>query len=345
MVAYKVMARPTTPKSLRALTVLLVAVVPALAAPDSFQPPDKLVLKGGKTVEGLILRNTTDAVLLQKKFEEVSYPKSEIVRIIDNANSDSIFTDVFKKGELPPWRVLVSDLRSNDSVRSFVEIPATVIDRGDFRNVPYRSFRINYDTELNIYGDPEHPAALEVGVYGPRARFEKLRRLLRSFLAGYLTTREEISKLYHLGLEEGVATAGDLTLEITPQNAPDSYGAWWISLYNKKKLAQARLTDKEYARLVVPENTVVDKNGRIIDNGWTKGQVGQSKKKDADGRVLLRGFYRDKDGVFRLIVDDVPQSARAETGATSSFGILSLVPASLESLRLPLPYLHPKSAE
>ncbi len=344
MVAYKVMARPTILNSLRALVLSLAAAATATAA-DSFKAPDSLVLKGGRTVQGLILKNSRDAVLLQEKLEEVSYPKSEIVRIIDNTNGDSIFTGIFGKGKLPSWRVIASDLRSNDAVRSFVEIPATVIDKGEFNNVPYKSFRVNFDIELNIYGDPEDPAGLEVGVYGPRAKFEKLRRLLRSYLVGYLTTRDEISKIYSLGLQEGLATSGDLTIEVTPPTAPDAYGAWWISLYTKKELAKVRLSDKEYSQLVLPEDQVVDKNGRLVNNGWTDGQVDKARKKDPNAQVLLRGFYRDKDGVFRLMVDEVPATARKKTGATSPLDMMSFVPTSLESLRLPLPYLHPKVAE
>ncbi|MFZ4682528.1 MAG: hypothetical protein ACOYMS_08505, partial [Terrimicrobiaceae bacterium] len=316
MVAYKVMARTTIFISLRAVVLCLAATAAASAADLTFKAPDSLVLKGGKTVHGLILKNSRDVVLLQERLEEVSYPKSEIVRIIDNANGDSIFTGSFAKGKLPPWRVISSDLRSNDAVRSFVEIPATIIDNGEFKNVPYKSFRVNHDIELNIYGDPEDPAALEVGIFGKRAKLERLRRLLRSYLAGYLTTRDEISKIYSLGLEEGLTTSGDLTIEVTPTTAPDAYGAWWISLYNKKELAKVRLTDKEYASLVVPEEKVVDKSGRLIDNGWSEGQVGKAMKKDPNARVLLRGFYRDKDGVFRLMVDQVPLAAREKMGAT-----------------------------
>jgi hypothetical protein len=345
MVAYKVMARPTIPNSLCALAVLLSAAVAAPAADETFKAPDSLVLKNGKKVNGLILRNTKDAVLLQEKIGEISYPKSEIVRIIDNTNSESIFTENFAKGKLPPWRVIASDMRSNDAVRSFVEIPATVIDSGEFRNVPYKSFRVNQDIEVNIYGDPEDPAALEVGIYGRRAKLDRLRRLLRSYMAGYLTTRDEISKLYNLPLDGGVATSGNLTLEITPPNAPDSYGAWWLTVYNKKALGKVRMSDKEYARLVIPEDQVVGKNGLVRDNGWSPAQLEKTKKKDPNGQVLLRGFYRDKNGVFRLMVDEVPQQARQKTGESSPLDMVSFVPTSLESLRLPLPYLHPKPAE
>ena len=102
------------------------------AADDSFRPPDSLVLKDGTVVRGLIIKNTRDSVLIQQKFEEVNYPKSRIVRINDNADTNALYTDLNRKGKLPSWRVIANDLRTHDAVKSLVEIPATVIDVGDF---------------------------------------------------------------------------------------------------------------------------------------------------------------------------------------------------------------------
>lgn len=45
-----------------------------------------------------------------------------------------------------------------------VQIPATVIDKGVLRNVPYKSYRAG-DYEVNVYGDPDQPARVEIGVY------------------------------------------------------------------------------------------------------------------------------------------------------------------------------------
>lgn len=305
------MADSTIPNSFpRTLfSLFLFAVLgTSFAADDSFKQPDSLILKNGKVVKGLIIKNSKDAVLMQEKTEEMSYPKSEIIRINDNANGDILYTDINRKGDLPSWRVIVNDLRTNDAVKSLEEIPATLIDNGEFKNVPYISFRVNQEIELNIYGDPEDPAGIEMGVYGWKSGVPKLRKMLRGYLAGFLTTRQEISTLYSLNLRGGIADAGDLTIEITPRNAPDAYGAWWISLYYKKELAQVRLNDAEYAKLTRPFDEVMDKRGHVIDNGWTDSQMSQSQRVDENGRVLLRGFYRDENGVFRLITDPVPKA-------------------------------------
>jgi hypothetical protein len=282
----------------------LTALPPARGQDDSFKAPDSLVLKNGTVVRGLIIRNAWDAVLIQEEFEEKRYPKSEIVRIRDDANTGAMFTGVNRKGDLPAWRVIANDLRTHDEIKSLVEIPATLIDTGELKNVPYMSFRANDDIELNIYGDPNNPAGFEIGIYGARSGNAKLRQEIRGFLAGFLSTRDEIAALYSLSLNGGIKTVGNLTVEITPRTAPDAYGAWWISLYDKKALAAQKLDSAEYARLTRPMNQVVDKKGRVIAGDWTHDEMGLSKRLRETGRsaqVMLRGFFRDKNGDFRLI--------------------------------------------
>ena len=132
-------------------------------------------------------------------------------------------------------------------------------------------------------------------------------------MAGFLTTRAEIAALYGLSFQGGIKDAGPLTVEITPRDAPDAYGAWWISLYNRKQLAEVRLDDAEYAKLVRPFSEVIDKKGRVIANGWTDDQADLSAKLQDLGnsaKVLLRGFYRDKNGDFRLITDKTVTPSR-----------------------------------
>jgi hypothetical protein len=288
-----------------ALFVLGLALVaaPLRAMDDTNKTPDALVLKDGRTVRGLIIRNSRDAVLLQEKTGEVSYPKSAIVRILDEANTGTENTKINRRGRLPSWQTIANDLRSHDEIRSVREIPPTLIDQGEFANVPYMSFRVNGDIELDIYGDPRDPAGVEMGIYGSRSGDRALRNLLRSYLAGYLTSREEIAAIYAIPFTGGIRQAGDVTIEITPKTAPDAYGAWWISLYNKNLLAAARVSPKKYATLVRPENEVVDKNGRVIWNDWGRGRMSWSQRVDAMGRsaqVVIQGFFRDKDGNFQL---------------------------------------------
>ena len=296
-------------------SILLIALnLPAglRAADDPDRSPDTLHLLDGKVVHGLIIKNSSDSVLIQQENGELDIPKSKIVRIIDNADRNVLYTGMNRKGQLPSWRVIANDLRTHDAVKSLVEIPATVIEVADFRNVPYKSFRVNEEVELNIYGDPENPAGVELGIYGPRSADKKLRKLLRAYLAGFLTTREEIAALYSLGLRKGKTQVGNIVIEITPANAFDAYGAWWVSLYNPTALDQVRLSDAEYKRLVRPFDEVIGKKGRVISGGWSRKEAERSRKVRAEGssaRVIMKGFYRDDNGVFRLITEPDGQTS------------------------------------
>lgn len=289
-------------RALLLLTGTALLAAPLLAQDDRFKAPDTIVLKDGRTVKGLIIKNSADAVLLQEEFGEKSYPKSEIVRIRDEADIEILFTDVHRKGDLPSWRVIANDLRTHDEIKSLVEIPATTITAGVFKNVPYKSFRVNRDIELNIYGDPNDPSGIELGIYGWKKSSTKLRSMLRSYLAGFLTTRQEIAALYGLNLKSSLATAGDITFEVTPPDAEDAYGAWWISLFNQKDLDALRLSDAEYAALTTPADQVIDRRGRVKAHGWSRDELDLSARiQDEHSPVLVRGFFRDKNGDFRLV--------------------------------------------
>jgi len=291
------------------LAVMVFAAAAVLAQEDSFKAPDSLVLKDGRTVRGLIIKNTVDSVTLQEEFKETTYPKSEIVRIRDEADIGVLFTDINRRGDLPPWRVIANDLRLHDEIRSFEEIPATAVTVGEFRNVPYKSFRVNQDIELNIYGDPNDPCGIELGIYGSRKNHARLQSVLRAYLAGFLTSRQELAALYSLNFKKSKATAGNMTFEVTPPDAEDAFNAWWLSIYNMKDMEAIRMTDTDYAKLTKPADQVIDKRGRVRSKDWTAADLDLTWRKHTAGQqapILPRGFYRDKNGDFRLLETSAP---------------------------------------
>ena len=278
----------------------------ARAANDLFHAPDSIVLKDGRTINGLIIKNSVNSVLMQEEFGERAYPKSEIIRVLDEPDTATYFTELISKGTLPSWRVIANDLRTHDRIKSVVEIPAAAVEVGTFRNIPCLSFLVNRDVELNIYGDPNHPAGVELGIYGSRKYNEKLQKILRAYFAGFLGSREEVAALYKIGLTKGKATAGTLSFEITP---PDAEGAWWVSLYNLKTLDDVRLPKAKYDALTRPPGEIMGRGGRIIAKGWTENDLKETvrlKSLRGTKNVLQRGFYRDKNGDFKLLAAKTP---------------------------------------
>jgi hypothetical protein len=266
--------------------------------------PDTIVLRDGTEVKGIIVRSVRGNVTIQTPTGEETYDRERVSRVHDVPGESGYILEIERKGDLPPWRTLVNDLRHSDGVTSLEQIPATVVDSGEFKNVPYLSFRVNGSIELNIFGDPEDPAGIELGIYGAKRGSSKLRRLCREFLVSYLNARTEIQAVYQLNENGGVRDAGDMTIEYTPPDAPDAYGAWWISAYNKKHLAEVRLDDTEYAKLTRPVDAVINDKGQVRESAWTDADTAQSMhmQRNADGEHLfVRGFYRDKNGDFRVI--------------------------------------------
>lgn len=265
--------------------------------------PDRLEMEDGRSIQGLILQNTTTDVLLQTEKGEVRYPKSDIRRIHDAPDDDVLFAEIANAGELPSWRAMVHDLRTHDRIKSFEMIPATAIDNGFLRNIPYLSFRVNEKAEFNIYGDPDKPAAVEIGIYGSGRVSERHRRVFREFLAGHLDSREEIAALYSLSPDRREARAGNLVFRLIPPDAPDSYGGTWLVVCDPKRLERARLSDAAYAKVTLPFDRVTRRDGTLLrrhaeeNTNWLSGMM-----KGLTGDLPpVRGFYRDKNGVFRLI--------------------------------------------
>lgn len=274
---------------------------------EGYATPDSILLKDGSIASGIIVKNTADSVWIQERYGISKYPKSEITRIRNAADIGMEFTASNAKGDLPSWRVMVNDIRNNDRITSLEQVPATAIDNGLYKNVPYLSFRLNEFLEMNIYGDPDDPAAIEFGAYGRQAKNDQIRHALRAFLAGFLSSRKEVSAIYSLPFTGGEICVDTLCFKIIPVNAPDSYGGWWISIFNPGKLTASRMDDATYAKVTLPPNEVIGRGGRLLRAAWSPADlvsVFQINSRDGSAPVAIQGFKRDKFGEFQLIKKD-----------------------------------------
>jgi hypothetical protein len=264
--------------------------------------PDTIFMNDGSEMHGLIIRNDAKKVVLQQRMGEVEIPKTSIRRIDDQPDSGVFFADVIDPNKLPPWRIIVQDLRTDDSIRAFRQIPATTIDNGYLKNIPYLSFRINKRVEMNVYGDPEHPVCLEFGVYERGENIIRFKNIIRAYLAGILQSRAEIAALYSLDKNGGKAKAGKLVFEVTPPTAPDAYGGWWISIYDPSRLDQARIPEAEYRMNTLPFDAVNHNSGALRSDRISTFDHFLSTTQDAWNGVIpnLRGFYRDGMGALKL---------------------------------------------
>lgn len=284
-----------------------------MTGPRSDMYPDKVILNDGTLLKGLIVRNDAGTLVLQMRMGEKEIPKSAIRRI-DNDTRDTVyFADIMDPGKLPPWRMIVQDLRSDDNIRTFREIPATRINSGYLKNIPYLSFRINGRVEMNVYGNPEDPVCLEFGIYERKPELiTKFKKITRAYLAGILRTRDEVAALYALPETGGERRVGKFTFKVLPPTEPDADGGWWLSVYRTDRLKSARIPDAEYAKVTVPFDQVNTKSGRLRQDqlhNCAKFLASSEWRLNAS-LPDLQGFYRDKMGSLKLLL---PHAATSPT--------------------------------
>jgi hypothetical protein len=257
------------------IALLLVASIPARAM-------DTILLKNGTRITGRIHGQSKDQVFMRIGEGNAVYSKKAIRRIYEDITDEPPLTRVPGRDELPPWWIPLSDLYHEDWVNSLKAVPATAIDAGELRGVPYLSFRANQIYELNIYGDPLDPAAIEIGFYGNMwFHSGDAQKRCRQVLASYLSTLKQIQALYRLNATGGQQSASGLTIMITPRGAAGSYGGWWVVAANPTKLARARVGNPNVWKQTSERNLALVKQSTGGELEWTKYSL-----KDAAKRYL-----------------------------------------------------------
>lgn len=174
---------------------------------------------------------------------------------------------------LPAAAAALEKLRSRDVGKNLQQIPATVVDKGPLRHVPYLSYSAG-DVEFNVYGDPDAPACLEIGTSsGDSAR----RSACHDALAALLP---DLEGRFVFSTAPGKQTREGLTFEITPETAPDAYGRWWVSVYDATLLDGSRASAAELGSVAGP---------RPAGDEAARSRPG--------GKVYVKGYYR-KDGTY-----------------------------------------------
>src|SRR5262249_48672303 len=123
-------------------------------------------------------------------------------------------------------------------------IPATLIDKGVLRFVPYHSFQAG-DYEINVYGDPDWRCCVEIAVRAAALGTKEAKENCLAFMEKVLLWEADRYGLSRLNLTEDSRKVGGMTLEVTPPTAEDAYGGWWVSVYDEEELDRSRATPPE----------------------------------------------------------------------------------------------------
>lgn len=287
-----------------ATLILMVLALGRLAAVDVVE------MKHGNVLRGTVIQRTDAAITLQMQYGVVTLRADQVKSISQEADPEPAPATAAAQDRLPAWSGIVAKLARLPWADGLRQVPATVIDVGVMRNVPYMSFRCGGgDYEVNVYGDPDAPACIEVGTYN-RLRTDAAARanaisLLRDHVLANPLDRLIIGGL---GLEGDIATHGKLTIESTPHTAPDAYGGWWMAVYFADAVEALRAKAEEVAAISV--ETTQPASATSDETSWTSADMSSaraapvrrssgsgSSSGSSGGRVYVRGYYR-KNGTY-----------------------------------------------
>ncbi|MBL8879816.1 MAG: hypothetical protein JNG88_11915 [Phycisphaerales bacterium] len=283
-------------------------------------------------MRGTIIQENTERITIALQYGTIKVGRADIESVEKSTPEEPVVaSDEPKKladgSRLPLWSNMIQQLAKAEWAADLTQIPATVIDNGVMESVPYTSFRCgsgaNY--EINVYGDPDTPAGVEIGVYAALTNDAAAKHRCVDFIASVLPDATDASLLNAARLDEDKIERGGMTIEITPPTAPDAYGGWWVSVYYKDRLDKARASKRELAEITVARsednaktapkspsvNTPAPKQpsdapktsatSREPNLDWTADDLRRAKSvvstSSGSGRVYVRGYYR-KDGTY-----------------------------------------------
>jgi len=206
---------------------------------------DVIHLKNGGKLEGVIIHDQDGDVVVRLKYATVELEKGEIESIEKKEGAAAPGAPAVR---LPRWDRCIEVGKSKTWEGKWSQVPALVVEEGPLKNVPYMSFRSgNY--EFNLYGDPEAPAGIEIGVYKELLKNEAAKKQCLDAIAQLLIHPKDAEVVKGLGLTETKKERDGMVFEITPDTAPDAFGGWWVSVYDTAMIEKARATQEELDKI------------------------------------------------------------------------------------------------
>lgn len=263
---------------------------------------DQVLTNSGRTYTGQIISEDASNIVIQQTGMAFSLPKNAIKEIRKDQEADD-------GNEIPSAENILAEVKQLTAT-DWIQIPATVIDNGVLKNVPYMSYRSG-NLELNIYGDPAAPAGLEVGLYDSEHALDESKMRFINFMTKL--TRARFSSKFKL--QEDKKRMGNIDYEVTPPTAPDAYGGWWISAYDQVRLGLCRLSDNEVNAISIRKELLAKAEQDTAERtAWTALEISRARpsvsadlgQTSADyvapasysgGRVYVRSYFR-ANGTF-----------------------------------------------
>ncbi len=201
-----------------------------------------------RVMQCTVLQDDGQTVTVLYDVSVMRFPKADISNVVKDSDTGGSFRH--KATRLPNYKSVLVELGKQDWATGLRQTPATVIDTGVLKSVPYKSQRAG-EYEVNVYGDPAKPAGFEIGIGGKSIDDAEAQRNCLDFVASLLSNDDDRTTLRGLDRKQDKQTREGLTFEITPVAGADSYGGWWVSVYDEAELDKARASEDEMKAITV----------------------------------------------------------------------------------------------
>ena len=274
---------------------------------------DMLILRGGTVVFGTIQSQGAEGYKFQRGTSTYSYP-SAIVTLSYQARPKG---GADESPGLPTWGEVIERVGNQPWGSLVKQSPATVIDKGIFRNVPYLSFRCSADYEINVYGDPERPSGIEIGCYRSLLNKPEAKEKCVALIADLMRRDDLKEAVKNTTRNKDLVEIKEWTIEVSPPEGSDSYGGWWVSVYSERALDSQRASAQEMANVSVARSQLTDSGDGT--SGWSSQDLRFARPQvptavappappvrqiapvpptsSSSGRVYVSGYTR-KDGTY-----------------------------------------------
>jgi len=307
----------------------------AICSHLSLVSADTLVLFNDHSVNGTVIQTNADELVLLTDFGTFNFPTGGVKQIKFDQPEVPATTG---RNRFPDFKALALRLSKESWAAPLKQIPATVIDKGMLRNVPYLSFKCGDDYEVNVYGDLKDPVAIEAGVYRKLLTNEEAKRNCLRFMAENLAEPGDREVVQGLNLEKDLKSRNGCAFEITPPGAEDAYGGWWISAYFEDKLNLSRASAEEL-RMISQAKGDAQTNGNKADasSTWTGEEMKLARPSLPDTVTIVNSqgetitnaqvvrvvdgaylIWRQGAGGGRIKLSDLPEDLRVRFGYDSS---------------------------
>jgi hypothetical protein len=292
---------------------------------------DTALFTNGQKVSGAVVETNGDEILLVAPYGAYSYSRAHIKEIRTTPEQVTPTTNTNRLSDFKRAIVLLS---KQVWATNLAAIPATVIDKGILRNVPYTSFQCGENYEVNIYGDLDHPAGIEVGFYKTLPDNELRQTNCVMFLKELLPQSADKEILQTLNSMKDLRTLDGLTFEITPPSADDSYNGWWLSVYSEKQLDAARASEAEMSHITVTKLDAARQSNDGDPSQWSAQELNLARSSvpitmtitnkygdvisDAAVRIYEKGvsiiWERGNSEAGVIMLADLPETVRNRFG-------------------------------